>query len=166
MPYVKSLQQEYMQRHGINLTTALTKLGLREGKGEGECVGPWILHWTHLMASCVQLLSVLKEPKIAACVPCWICKSVKTIMDKYSPFEDALDLGVFERTCVQQRWMVDQIMLCKASEAGVAAAVASGVSTGGDLVQLCVVECINKVWNLHGCCICMVADFAWLFLFA
>jgi hypothetical protein len=59
VPYVKSLHGEYMERHGINLTAALQKL--QEKKlPEGNRLGPWILHWTRLMAACVQLLCLLK----------------------------------------------------------------------------------------------------------
>lgn len=158
MPYVKSLQQEYMERHEINLSAALQESAriMTRNNHEGEAaaaaavVGPWILHWTRLMAQCVQLLSVLKEPKIAACIPESISKSIKTIMDQYSPFGDALDLSLFERTCIQQNWMVDQIMLGKHTQAAVSNAVASGDSTGGDIIQLCIVESINRMRRRSG----------------
>ena len=56
MPYVKDLQQEYMHRYNINLSAALEKMS----KQCPDMVGPWILHWTRLLATCVQLQSVLK----------------------------------------------------------------------------------------------------------
>jgi hypothetical protein len=85
----------------------------------------------------------MQEPKISACVPDWVSKSIKAIMDKYSPYNDALDLGLFERSCINQAWLVDQIIL----GTSVADCISSNDSAtmGGDIIRLCVVESINKV---------------------
>jgi hypothetical protein len=67
-------------------------------------------------------------------------------MDRYSPFGDAVDLAVFERTCTQQRWHVDQIVLGSSSSSSDLSSSSSGdPTTGTDIIHLCVVECINKI---------------------
>jgi len=87
----------------------------------------------------------VQEPRIRACVPDWVSKSIKTVMDKYSPYEDALDLSLFERLCVNQAWLVDQIMLGTSVVDGISSS-SDSYSTGGDIIRLCVVESINKVF--------------------
>lgn len=128
IPYVKSLQQEYRDRYAIDLAAALEKT-----------MGAWILDWLHILGASAQLLCAASEPKISGCVPAWVQQSLRTILERYGPYADSMDLERFEAACRKRAWKIDAIIL------GSTAAVNDPSASGGDLVKLCTVEYINKV---------------------
>lgn len=95
---MKSLAQEYMERYGIDLAAALLKLQRKHPKK--AMVGPSILEWTHMLGAAAQLLCAAKSKKIKECMPTWLEEKLATILHKYGPYADAMDLARFE-VCAQ-----------------------------------------------------------------
>lgn len=102
-------------------------------------------------------LLIVQEKKIKACLPAWVDHCLVTIMDRYSPFADEVDLEVFEKICIEQQWAVDRIIMMASKDSGqqqqapatAAAGPADGdvasINTGGDMIQISVAESICKI---------------------
>ena len=151
IPFIKSLQDEYIDSYGIDIAGALDDLSNKDE----NLVGSWILPWTEMLASCVQIQCALKEPKIKACVPKWVSQKLQTIMEKYGPYADALDLQGFEDICYNREWMIDRILMTDTTSATQNNQVEREEdlllkNSGGNIIHLCISECINHVHRRQG----------------
>lgn len=133
IPYTKSLADEYRLLHGIDIPAALTKLG-RNNPGK-TMVGPWILEWTQMLGAAAQLICAAKSSKIKDCVPAWLEERLSSILKRYGPYADSMDLTRFEDMCAKRFWAVDKIFL------GTSGIATDPNASGGDLVRFILVAC-------------------------
>lgn len=132
-------------------------------------VGPWIMEWTHMLAAAAQMICACRTKSIKECVPAWLVERLASIISRYGPYADAMDLARFEDVCSRQDnfaflclpfrdegvlltlflgcrrlWALDKAFL------GTSGTASDPNAPGGDLVQICIIEYINKVRRQMG----------------